>query len=97
MTNSEGYRDSPVMMSSAMPSAKNSCSGSPLMLVKGNTATDGLSGSASDGVVAYFAASAAAFRRFVEARGGLEKSEAVSGSACSLRIAGRTRISRLNW
>jgi hypothetical protein len=33
-----------VMMSSAIPSATNSCSGFPLMLVNGNTATEGLSG-----------------------------------------------------
>src|SRR5262250_1237839 len=31
-----------VIMSSAIPSEKNSCSGSPLMLVNGRTATDGL-------------------------------------------------------
>src|SRR6516165_10561985 len=36
------------MMSSAMPSAKNSCSGSALILVSGNTATDGLSGRGSE-------------------------------------------------
>ena len=35
-------RDSSVMMSSVMPSEKYSCSGSPLMLVKGSTAIDGL-------------------------------------------------------
>ena len=35
------------MMSSAMPSAKNSCSGSPDMLVNGSTAIEGLSGSGS--------------------------------------------------
>jgi hypothetical protein len=34
-----------VMMSSTSPSAKYSCSGSPLMLVNGRTAMDGLSGS----------------------------------------------------
>ena len=34
------------MMSSEIPSAKYSCSGSPLMLVNGNTAIEGLSGSA---------------------------------------------------
>ncbi len=45
MTNSPLQRDSAVMMSSAMPSAKKSCSGSPLILVKGNTAIDGPSGS----------------------------------------------------
>jgi hypothetical protein len=42
MTNSEGYRESAVMMSSAIPSAKNSCSGSGLMLVNGGTAMDKL-------------------------------------------------------
>ena len=35
------------MMSSTMPSAKYSCSGSPLRLVNGSTATDGLSGKAN--------------------------------------------------
>ena len=35
------------MMSSTMPSAKYSCSGSPLMFWNGNTAMEGLSGSAS--------------------------------------------------
>ena len=34
--------DSSVMMSSVRPSAKNSCSGSPLMLAKGSTAIEGL-------------------------------------------------------
>ena len=32
------------MISSTMPSAKYSCSGSPLILAKGSTAIDGLSG-----------------------------------------------------
>ena len=45
MTNSERLRDSSVMMSSAMPSEKYSCSGSPLMLVNASTAIEGLSGS----------------------------------------------------
>ena len=36
------------MISSTMPSAKYSCSGSPLILAKGSTAIDGLSGSGSD-------------------------------------------------
>ncbi len=44
MTNSHLMRDSPAMMSSTMPSAKYSCSGSPLRLMNGSTATDGLSG-----------------------------------------------------
>ena len=35
------------MISSTMPSAKYSCSGSPLILAKGSTAIDGLSGSGS--------------------------------------------------
>ena len=43
ITNSERNRDSSVMMSSVMPSEKYSCSGSPLMLVKGSTAIEGLS------------------------------------------------------
>src|SRR4029077_16127597 len=37
-------RLSAVMISSTMPSAKYSCSGSPLILANGNTAIDGLSG-----------------------------------------------------
>jgi len=45
ITNSQRMRDSAVMISSTMPSAKYSCSGSPLILSKGSTATDGLSGS----------------------------------------------------
>ena len=36
------------MMSSVIPSAKYSCSGSPDMLTNGSTAMDGLSGSGSD-------------------------------------------------
>src|ERR1700674_1977445 len=40
---------SSVMMSAVMPSAKNSCSGSPLRLANGRTAMDGLSGSGSTG------------------------------------------------
>jgi len=39
--------ESAVMMSSAMPSAKYSCAGSSLMFWNGNTAIEGLSGSAS--------------------------------------------------
>ena len=35
------------MMSSTTPSAKYSCSGSPLMFVNGSTAMEGLSGSGS--------------------------------------------------
>ena len=36
-------RDSSVMMSSVMPSAKYSCSGSLLIFINGKTAMDGLS------------------------------------------------------
>src|SRR6266404_2825344 len=49
MTNRDFDRDSPVMMSSAMPSAKYSCSGSELRLVKGRIAIEGLSGSVRAG------------------------------------------------
>ena len=42
-------RDSAVVMSSVMPSAKNSCSGSALMLSNGSTAIDGRSGSGQRG------------------------------------------------
>src|SRR5262249_37645940 len=40
----ERQRDRSVMMSSVMPSAKYSCSGSPLILTKGNTAIEDLTG-----------------------------------------------------
>ena len=43
-------RDSAVMISSTIPSAKYSCSGSPLRLAKGRTAIDGLSRRASAGL-----------------------------------------------
>src|SRR5271166_4244135 len=46
MTKSQRMRESAVMISSAMPSAKYSCSGSPLILANGSTAIDGLSGRA---------------------------------------------------
>src|SRR5215831_4293003 len=46
ITNSQRIRDSAVVMSSTMPSAKYSCSGSPLRFWNGRTAMDGLSGSA---------------------------------------------------
>jgi hypothetical protein len=49
MTNKDRDVDSTVIMSSAIPSAKNSCSGSQLILVNAKTAIDGLSGSGSDG------------------------------------------------
>jgi hypothetical protein len=47
MTNSHVIRESVVMISSTMPSAKYSCSGSPLIFWNGITARDGLSGSGS--------------------------------------------------
>src|SRR4051812_6766296 len=47
ITNSDRNRDNSVMMSSVMPSVKYSCSGSSLMLWKGSTAIDGLSGKPS--------------------------------------------------
>ena len=45
MTKNHGCRDRPVMMSSVRPSAKYSCSGSPLMFWNGKTAIEGLFGS----------------------------------------------------
>ena len=45
ITKSQRIRERAVMISSTMPSAKYSCSGSPLILAKGRTAIDGLSGS----------------------------------------------------
>ena len=59
ITNSHRDRDRPVMMSSAMPSAKYSCSGSPLMLANGSTAIDGLSGSGRASAAAVGAGAAA--------------------------------------
>ena len=47
MTNSQRIRDSAPMMSSTTPSAKYSCSGSPLRFRNGSTASEGFSGSAS--------------------------------------------------
>ena len=49
MTNSQRICESAVIISSTMPSAKYSCSGSPLILANGNTAIDGLSGSGRAG------------------------------------------------
>ena len=43
MTNSQRRRASAVMRSSVRPSARYSCSGSPLMFVKGRTASEGRS------------------------------------------------------
>jgi hypothetical protein len=43
ITNSDLKCDNAVMMSSTIPSAKYSCSGSPLMLENGSTAIEGLS------------------------------------------------------
>src|SRR5262249_3703459 len=54
ITNNERNRDSSVMMSSVMPSLKYCCSGSPLKLVKGRTAIDGLLFGAAVGPVATF-------------------------------------------
>jgi len=45
MTKNQCQRDNAVMMSSAIPSAKYSCSGSPDMLANGSTAIEGRSGS----------------------------------------------------
>jgi hypothetical protein len=50
ITNSHLIRDSPVMISSTSPSAKYSCSGSPLMFWNGRTAIEGLSGKAHQAV-----------------------------------------------
>ena len=47
MTKSQGIRANAVIMSSTTPSAKYSCSGSPLMFWNGRTAIEGLSGSGS--------------------------------------------------
>ena len=61
ITNSHLNLERAVMMSSTIPSAKYSCSGSPLMFVNGNTAMDGLSGSGRGfGTLAVLAGSATA-------------------------------------
>src|SRR5205085_11674330 len=49
MTKSQRERDRPVTISSTIPSAKYSCSGSPLRFSNGSTAIDGLSGGDSFG------------------------------------------------
>jgi hypothetical protein len=49
MTKSQRMRLSAVMISSTMPSAKYSCSRSPLILANGSTAIDGVSGSGRAG------------------------------------------------
>src|SRR5438477_11591000 len=49
MTKNARLRDSAVMMSSTTPSAKYSCSGSPLRFWNGRSAIEGFSGSASGG------------------------------------------------
>ena len=49
ITKNQRSLDSAVMMSSLMPSEKYSCSGSPLMLMKGSTAMAGRSGSGKAG------------------------------------------------
>jgi len=49
MTKRPRIRDKVVRMSSVIPSAKNSCSGSALMLANGNTAIDGTMGNSRDG------------------------------------------------
>src|SRR5205809_2756363 len=49
MTNSHLMRESAVMISSTMPSAKYSCSGSPLILAKGITAIRRLVGEGQRG------------------------------------------------
>src|SRR6516165_7892838 len=48
MTKSQRIRDSAVMISSTIPSAKYSCSESPLMFWNGITAIEGLSGKGSE-------------------------------------------------
>src|SRR5712691_9311022 len=52
MTNNPESLDRSVMRSSVIPSLKYSCSGSPLMLVKGNTAIEGLLGKGRPGLCA---------------------------------------------
>jgi hypothetical protein len=59
-------RESAVMISSTMPSAKYSCSGSPPIFVNGNTAIDGLSGKIGgdlDGAAGFRSASTTPMKR----------------------------------
>ena len=49
ITKSQRMRESAVTISSTMPSAKYSCSGSALIFANASTAIDGLSGSGSAG------------------------------------------------
>src|SRR5258708_4416804 len=49
MTYRTRNRESSVMIATVTPSLKYSCSGSPDMLVKGNTAIEGWSGNSKDG------------------------------------------------
>jgi len=58
MTKNQGMRDNSVMMSSEMPSAKKSCSGSPDMLSNGSTAIEGLSGNGSGSIAPLIGAGA---------------------------------------
>ena len=60
MTKNQRSFDSAVMMSSLIPSEKYSCSGSPLMLMKGSTAIAGRSGRGSAGACCFSADGAAA-------------------------------------
>src|SRR6516225_8027827 len=66
MTNSQRIRESAVMISSTMPSAKYSCSGSPLISANGSTAIDGLSGRAGPELARADAAPAAVTTRYAE-------------------------------
>src|SRR5216684_6036753 len=52
MTNRSGSLERAVVKSSVMPSLKYSCCGSSLMLAKGNTAMEGLSGNGRAGTCA---------------------------------------------
>src|SRR6266851_9776362 len=52
MTNRSGSLERAVVKSSVMPSLKYSCLGSSLMLAKGNTAIEGLSGNGRAGACA---------------------------------------------
>src|SRR5215471_17010480 len=63
ITESHLMRDRPVMISSTMPSAKYSCSRSPLMVWNGRTAIEGLVGNARAGRVGSGGAAARSPRR----------------------------------
>src|SRR5215471_11866549 len=91
------------MISSTMPSAKYSCSGSPPMLVKGRTAMDGLSGNGGSSLFANARAGPSAhpccdayrFRRFIKLRYRRNKPVAAAGNSLDDRATVADRLADL--